>query len=256
MGTDGQIWGGEFLVCDSHGFERRAHLRYAALPGGDRAARQGWRMAAAHLYDALGPEYRQLDLPCWSAAPAATWRVIDRLIAKPDVLTSSVGRLFDAVSAICGVSQESTYEGESAMLLEAAANESCGETYRIDLNTETLPWIVDTRPMMVEIARAIASGASPGRVSRCFHDSLALMIETVCSRLREGCGVDKVCLSGGAFQNFTLLQASANLLRRSGFQVYLHSQVPPNDGGLSLGQAVIAATYLERTPPDVSGDSR
>lgn len=250
-GADGQIWGGEFLVCDYASYTRWAHLRYVALPGGDQAIRQAWRMAAAHLYDALGPDCRILDLPCWRAAPGATWNVLERLIQRPALRTSSCGRLFDAVSSLCGISQESSYEGESAMLLEEAAAAANDETYSLPdqmyalpLIADQFPWIIDTRPMISRIAQEIASGRSVSKVSRCFHDSIAHMIERACSKIRETNSMDKVCLSGGAFQNFTLLAQASEQLRRSGFQVFLHSKVPPNDGGLSLGQAVIAVTYL------------
>jgi hydrogenase maturation protein HypF len=246
FGTDGQVWGGEFLLCDYHGFERCAHLRYVALPGGDRAAKQGWRMAAAHLYDAMGSDFRKNDLPCWSAAPAGSWKVIDQMLTRPGILTSSCGRLFDAVSAICGISLESGYEGESAMLLEAAATTAGDETYTIVLDRQSLPWTIDTRPMLRQIAGEISIGRSPAAVAACFHRSVALMIETVCGRIRESDGVSKVCLSGGTFQNLTLLADAAALLRRGGFEVLLHAQVPPNDGGISLGQAVIGAAFLER----------
>ena len=252
FGTDGQIWGGEFLLCDYRGFERCAHLRYVALPGGDRAARQGWRMAAAHLHDALGPDYRRLDLPCWNAASVSTLKLIDRLIARRSIVTSSCGRLFDAVSAICGISGESSYEGESAMLLEASARGQSEEPYQFKLDMQTIPWTLDTRPLLAQIAREISSGRSPGAVSRCFHDSVAHMIEAVCMQIRERNGVDKVCLSGGTFQNFTLLESSVALLRNSGFDVLLHSRVPPNDGGISLGQAVVAAAYLDSVNAAVS----
>ncbi|MDQ6679280.1 MAG: Sua5/YciO/YrdC/YwlC family protein, partial [Acidobacteriota bacterium] len=257
FGTDGQVWGGEFLLCGYHGFERCAHLRYVPLPGADRAARQGWRMAAAHLSDALGPEFRRLDLPCWTVASSHSWKLIQQTIERPAVRTSSCGRLFDAVSAICGISLESGYEGESAMLLEAAAEETeTGEAYTMELDRRTDPWTIDTRPMMRRIAKEIASGRSSRIVARCFHHSIALMIDSVCGKLRERNGVDKVCLSGGTFQNFTLLSDAAALLRRSGFHVFLHSQVPPNDGGISLGQAVIGAAFLERMDSNVSRDSR
>jgi hydrogenase maturation protein HypF len=260
FGSDGQIWGGEFLLCDYRGFERCAHLRYAALPGGDRAARQGWRMAASCLHDALGPDYRRLDLPCWQATSASNWKLIDKLIARPAIQTSSCGRLFDAVSAICGISLESGYEGESAMLLEAAADSHGDGTYKFGLNAVDLPWTIDTRPMLTQVARDISSGRSPGAVSRAFHDSVALMIESVCRKLRERNGVERVCLSGGTFQNVTLLKTSTDLLRANGFRVFLHSRVPPNDGGLSLGQAVIAAAHadavLKGVDSNVSRDSR
>ncbi len=250
-GADGQIWGGEFLVCDYASYTRWAHLRYVSLPGGDQAIRQPWRMAAAHLYDALGPDCRKLDLPFWHAAPPSTWNVLERLIERPALRTSSCGRLFDAVSSLCGVSQANSYEGESAMLLEEAAAATNDETdslpgdfYSMPIVADQFPWSIDTRPMISRIAQQIASGASAADVSYCFHNSVARMIEEACSRIREINSVDQVCLSGGAFQNFTLLARVSEQLRRSGFQVFLHSKVPPNDGGLSLGQAVIAATYL------------
>ena len=249
-GTDGQIWGGEFLLCDYAGFERCAQLRYVALPGGDRAARQGWRMAAAHLFDAAGASCRDMDLPCWETVPQGSWKVLEQLIRRPSLMTSSCGRLFDAVSSICGISQENGYEGESAMLLEAAATAGEGrdeEEYAFELEEQVWPWVIDSRAMILQVAREIARGSTPGSVARCFHRSLARIIEVVCKQLRERTGVNKVCLSGGTFQNFTLLARAEELLRRDGFEVYLHAKVPPNDGGLSLGQAVIAAAFLERT---------
>ncbi len=248
-GTDGQVWGGEFLVCDYMGFERQAHLEYVPLPGGDRAARQGWRMAAAFLRGAFGPDYRRLPLPCWDAAPESTWAVIDHLIAKPAIRTSSAGRMFDAVAAICGISAESNYEGESAMLLEAAAWEepeySYEKKYDFLLKKEVVPWEISTGTALAEIARDVASGCGTGVISACFHAAVARMIEAVCVEIRQRRGVDRVCLSGGTFQNRLLLKASVGLLRARGFEVLLHSRVPPNDGGVSLGQAVIAAAYLE-----------
>jgi hydrogenase maturation protein HypF len=257
FGPDGHIWGGEFLVCDFTGFTRAAHLRYVPLPGGDRAAREPWRMAASYLFDALGPDYRSFDLPCWQAAPSSTWKLLDRIIvrmiARPTLLTSSCGRLFDAVAAITGISDVNTFEGESAMLLEAAASTDDTDHYKITLEPSG---IVDPRAMLAQIAREIASGASPARVAARFHNSVAHVINLVCGQVRERNGLDKVCLSGGVFQNFTLLTRSVDRLRRSGFQVYLHSQVPPNDGGISLGQAVIAAHSLSQDNPHVPRHSR
>jgi hydrogenase maturation protein HypF len=247
FGTDAQIWGGEFLVCDYHGFRRWAHLRYVPLPGGDRAARQGWRMAASHLYDAMGHEAaRKLDLPCWSAAPAAAWKIVDHLIRKPTIQTSSCGRLFDAVSAICGISLESGYEGESAMLLEGAATAASSEgSYEIGIDRHALPWTIDTRPMIEQIATGIATGHNPQHVARCFHRAIANMIGAVVSSIRAQTGIERVCLSGGTFQNPLLLEGAVGVLRSSGFEVFLHSQVPPNDGGISLGQAVIGAASID-----------
>jgi hydrogenase maturation protein HypF len=246
-GSDGQVWGGEFLLCDYHGFERRAHLRYVPLPGGDMAARQGWRMAAAHLFDALGENFRDAPLACWQAVPPAAWNLLPQMLRAPALRTSSCGRLFDAVSSLCGISHESSYEGESAMLLEAAAARETGpETYPIDLDTTTDPWTIDTRPLLRHIVQALARSTPSRTVAHCFHNSVAHIIEVACCKLRERTGVDKVCLSGGTFQNSTLLARVAARLGAQGLAVYLHSQVPPNDGGLSLGQAVIAASLFER----------
>ncbi len=247
LGLDGQIWGGEFLLCDFSGFERAAHLRYVALPGGDRAAREPWRMAASHLRDAFGDDARNLDLPCWSAAKPSTGKVVEQLISKRRIVTSSCGRLFDAVASICGFSQESNYEGESAMLLEAAAaGVDTDERAPVELDCGVDPWVIDTRITVEWIARAITSGRSPQLIARCFHNTIAYIIEVVCTKVRERSGVDKVCLSGGTFQNWTLLTSAVGRLRREGFEVFLHSKVPPNDGGLSLGQAVIAAHFLSK----------
>ncbi len=132
------------------------------------------------------------------------------------------------------------------MLLEEAARDEGDEQYEVLLRTDTVPWTIDTRALIAQIARDISSGRSPRAVSRGFHNAMALMIASVCGALRERNGLDKVCLSGGTFQNFTLLAQAVRLLRQRGFQVFLHSLVPPNDGGLSLGQAVIAANFLER----------
>ncbi len=247
-GSDGQIWGGEFLICDYAGFERAAHLRYVPLIGGDRAVREGYRMAAAHLYDAFGSSYREHALPVWNAAPASTWKIFDRLLERPNILTSSCGRLFDAVSSLAGVCQQSDYEGEAAMLLEntaaTAASESVAEPYPFPIECGSFPWVIDTRPMIRRVAHDVAHGCGSAQISGCFHDSIANMMESVCLGLRERTGIEKVCLSGGTFQNFTLLRRALDRLARRGFQVFMHAKVPPNDGGLSLGQAVIAATTL------------
>jgi hydrogenase maturation protein HypF len=247
FGTDGQIWGGEFLVADFNGFERRAHLRYVPLPGGDGAAKQGWRMAIAHLHDALGAEYRTLDLDCWKHLSATSWKVLEKVIAQPLIWTSSCGRLFDSVAAICGISPENTYEGQSAMLLEAVAASWQGdEAYMTEIDFRTNPWTVDTRPMIREIVTDVKRRCPIPQIARRFHNGLAAAIENTCGELRKQEVINDVCLSGGTFQNWTLLGETVTRLRRSGFQVYLHSRVPPNDGGISLGQAAIGAAFCER----------
>jgi hydrogenase maturation protein HypF len=245
-GADGQIWGGEFLICDYHGFERAAHLRYVPLIGGDQAIRQGFRMAAAHLHDAFGPAWRQLDLPIWHSASAQTWNIFEQLLERPGPLTSSCGRLFDAVSAMTGICQQSSYEGEAAMLLENAGATTNLESYDCPLSTGNFPWVIDTRPMIRRMTEQLIIGTDSAQISGCFHNSMVNMMEAVCVGLRERTGIEKVCLSGGTFQNFTLLRGALSRLGQRGFQVFTHAKVPPSDGGLSLGQAAIAATMLQR----------
>jgi len=247
-GTDGAVWGGEFLVCDYSGFERAAHLRYVPLIGGDRAAREGWRMAAAHLYDAFGPAYPTAAEPIRGLASPAWWKTFDQLLTRPAPQTSSCGRLFDAVSALTGICPQSSFEGEGAMLLEAAAA-GCDydDAYPFAICEDGAPWTIDTRPTIRAIAAERATGHHPNRIASTFHGTLGHMIKTLSVKLRDKTGLNKVCLSGGSFQNATLLSHVLPMLRNEGFDVFLHSRVPANDGGISLGQAVIAATFLRRT---------
>ena len=237
-GTDGQIWGGEFLVCGYRSFRRVAHLRYVPLIGGEKAIRDGSRMAAAFLYDAFGPDYRKLSIPSQVRNLPA---VLDQILARPKLWTSSCGRLFDAVASLAGICHASSYEGEAAMLLEAAATEGSG-SYRFAIapNGE-----IDTRLLIRDIVHDVERGCAPGSIAARFHHTLSAMIEMVCKRLRDETGIEQVCFSGGTFQNCRLAGGALAMLENSGFQVFMHSQVPPNDGGLSLGQAVIAAAWLE-----------
>jgi hydrogenase maturation protein HypF len=239
-GTDGKIWGGEFLVCDYAGFERRTHLRYVPLAGGDIAVRQPWRSALAYLRDA-GVDTGFL---AEQVAPDAL-RVVEAMLAQGvnTIETSSCGRLFDAVAAIAGVRLESSYEGQGAMEMEALAAGAApdsAEIYPFDI----LGGEIDFR----ETIRAIARDRSrPELVAGRFHSTLAHAIVRVCVKIAASEGLRRVCLSGGTFQNFYLLGLTAGLLRKAGLDVYLHSRVPPNDGGLSLGQAAVANRRLSMT---------
>ncbi len=233
-GTDGLIWGGEFLICDYLSFERRFHFRYVPLPGGDAAIRQPWRSALSYLADA-----ELAVTPALEAVPAAQRRVVEAMLAGRvnTVDTSSCGRLFDAVSAMLGVRLETTYEGQAAIELEAAAAPGITEPYPYAIDADT----IDFR----ETIRAIARDGSPREVrSARFHNTVSTAIAETCRRMRQQDGLTGVCLSGGTFQNAYLLNHTVQLLRTAGFQVFMHAKVPPNDGGLSLGQAVIASSLL------------
>ncbi len=238
-GADGAIWGGEFLVAGYAGFERRAHLRYVPLAGGDAAVREPWRSALAYLSDALGPA-APLD-----SVPEERVRIVRRMIEKGvnTVRTSSCGRLFDAVAAIIGLRREITFEGQAAIELEMAALDGVTERYPFEISGDG-PWQLDFRPSIERIAREAAGGTPSGVVAARFHNTLAGAIVETCRRIRGETRLDRVCLSGGTFQNVRLLGLVAPALRSAGFQVFLHGKVPPNDGGIALGQAAVAAELM------------
>jgi hydrogenase maturation protein HypF len=231
-GTDGRIWGGEFLVADEKAFERRAHFRYVPLPGGDAAIRQPWRSALSYLLDAgLG-----------ETAPARPeTKVVRSMIERRvnTVMTSSCGRLFDAVASIVGLRHETSFEGQAAIELESIAEPGVEAAYPFEIAGE--PIQIDFRPM---IERIVRERKPPAYVSAAFHNTVAAVIVEIARRLRASDGLTRVCLSGGTFQNVLLLERALAGLRESGFEVFLHSRVPPNDGGLALGQAVIAQGLL------------
>jgi hydrogenase maturation protein HypF len=240
-GTDGKIWGGEFLVADFAGFQRRAHLRYVPMPGGDAAVRQPWRMALSYLRDTFGPGLLPDSLRFLQDVPARQISLIDAMIERriQTVETSSCGRLFDAVAAMVGLGGRVSFEGQAAITLEAAALVGVEERYDFRVN-DVDPAEIDMRPTVEGIVRDISLGKGAGYISARFHNTVASEIVDVCQRLREQEGLNRVCLSGGVFQNMYLLERTMKGLYGCAFEVFQHQLVPPNDGGISLGQAVIA----------------
>jgi len=247
-GTDGAIWGGEFLIADYASFRRAAHLKYTPLPGGDGAIRRPYRIALAHLWAAGVPWEERL--PPVAAASPAERAILARQLERGvnTVPTSSIGRLFDAVSALAGVRQEINYEAQAAIELEMLVEEAMEETYTFGLEggsgSELELEEVDAIPVIRAVAADVRAGTPAGVVAAKFHGGLAAMIRDVCLRLREETGLNKVALSGGVFQNVTLLRRTVPLLQEAGFTVYTHHLVPPNDGGVSLGQVVIASMRM------------
>ena len=222
-GTDGTVWGGEFFFVDGAQFERMAHLRPFRLPGGETAVREGWRSAASVQWAAVGPD-AVADRP----ERSVLLRMIERGINAP--WTTSVGRLFDAVASMAGVAQESRFEGQAAMLLERQIGDlATDESYPLPDG--------DWAPLIEAVHQDVARGEAAAGIAARFHNALANWIVSVALRA----GVEKVALSGGVFQNGYLVERTAALLEGRGFQVYTHQRVPPNDGGIALGQAVIAA---------------
>jgi len=244
-GTDGKIWGGEFLIADYAGFERRAQLRYIPLAGGDRAVREPWRLALSYLLDAFGSEFDSLDLPLLARIPAKKMAGVRSMIERRinTVDTSACGRLFDAVSSLAGVRDEVNFEAQAAIELEQIALAGMDDAYPFEIGSG-VPIEIDMRPAIRAIARDVLDSEPPGWISAAFHNTVARVIVEICNRLRTAEGIRRVCLSGGTFQNLYLLERARSALQRDGFEVYLHAQVPPNDGGLALGQAMIANRVL------------
>ena len=246
-GTDGKIWGGEFLVADLETFERRAHLRYLPLPGGDAAVRQPWRMALSYVRDTFGNGALPEEMKFLQAVPEKQIAVVDAMITRriQSIETSSSGRLFDAVAALVGLGSEVTFEGQAAIALESAAQPGVEDRYTFHVE-ESEPMQLDMRPMIEDVVRDLARGASVGLISARFHNTVVAAIVEVCQRIRQQEQLTRVCLSGGVFQNMYLLKHTVKDLDKDGFQVFLHALVPPNDGGISLGQAAIANAILRR----------
>jgi hydrogenase maturation protein HypF len=258
FGHDGTIWGGEFLVTDGRMFRRAAHLEPWHLPGGDACVRHPWRTALAALHAAGCPWDRRLA-PVQAAGPTGAGVIGRQLDTRLQcVATSSMGRLFDAVAALAGLSQSVTYEAEAALALEslAARHESFTGSYaysiqadldgRDALGCETL--VVRWHDLVRSVA-ADAVAERPGReIAFDFHQATATMIVAVCRRLRESGGGETVGLTGGVFQNVVLLELAAAGLAAEGFEVLVPRRVPPNDGGIALGQVVRARAILSQSP--------
>ena len=240
FGTDGTVWGGEFLLADFAGFTRRAHLRNVLLPGGDAAVRQPWRMTLSYLRDVFGQQIPG-ELECFQGIDEKQVALVDTMLTRriQTVETSSCGRLFDAVAALLGVASEVTFEGQAAIALEAMADGGIEGRYDFEVE-ENETMILDFRPVIAAIVEDLSRGRRAGEISACFHNTLSVAIGEVCDKIGAADGLNRVCLSGGSFQNLYLLGRTVVELRRRGFGVFLHAQVPANDGGLSLGQAMIA----------------
>ncbi len=239
-GTDATIWGGEFLLADLTGFERAGHLATVPMPGGAAAIRQPWRMAAAYLDAAYpgglpgGLDIERRNAPRWGDVLTMARRGINAPV------TSSAGRLFDAVAAILGVRDVISYEGQAAVELEqrAALSEDAGYAAAIE---EGDPLRIAGADLVRAVTCDLLAGVGAGVIAARFHNGVAETIVAACLLLRERCGLGVVALSGGVFQNLLLLDRTVAGLERAGFRVLVHSQVPPNDGGISLGQAAVAA---------------
>ena len=241
-GGDGTVWGGELLVGGLDGFERAGSLWPVRLPGGDRPAREPWRMACAWLSAAFG-ELPPLPRRLSGRLAPERWEQVAQLcaigVASP--LTTSAGRLFDAVAALCGLRARATYEGQAAAELEGVADMSERRAYPLPLIESDGLLLLDARPTVAAVLADLDAGTPAARVSARFHTTLAHASATACEQLAERAGLSTVVLSGGVFQNRLLLERTAERLERSRLRVLIPARLPPNAGGISYGQAAIAA---------------
>jgi hydrogenase maturation protein HypF len=231
-GLDGTIWGGEFFLARGADFERVAHLRPFRLPGGEAAVREGWRSGASLLWEIFGsegvPESPQKAILC---------RMLERGVNAP--LTTSVGRLFDAVASLSGIAHRNCFEGQAAMQLEREIDAiSTDECYCL----RDGDGIADWAPLIEAVQADVRKRVAPAVISARFHNALAHWIVRVAHRV----GLRQVVLSGGVFQNSYLVERAASLLEARGFRVHTHRRVPANDGGIALGQAVLAGALSQR----------
>ena len=249
LGEDGTLWGGEFLLADYRGYRRVAHLRQAPLPGGVKAMLEPWRNTYAHIVTHLGRaaferDYAGLELAEWLRQRPLD--LLDRMLAAGlnSPMSSSCGRLFDAVAGALDLSRAGIgYEGEAAIALEVLARRAgdAGEAYPFAVDVDGEPWQLDPAPMWRALFDDLAAGTAPERIAARFHAGLAAAVAGLGERLAREHGVGSVALSGGVLQNRTLFEALAQRLETAGLDVLAHERVPANDGGLALGQAVIAA---------------
>ncbi|HBO84812.1 MAG: carbamoyltransferase HypF [Deltaproteobacteria bacterium GWC2_42_11] len=245
-GTDGNIWGGEFLIADRKDFIRFAHFNYVPMPGSDAAARKPWRMGLSHLVHTYGDGAKELIHKIFSDRIQENQlntilKMMKNSINSP--LTSSCGRFFDAVSSLIGAKDLATYEGEAAVKLEMLAETKCYDTYNFNI-TDGFPLVVCTKQIIKEIIDDAKANLPVSVISAKFHNTIAETILTAAQMVQKKHNLDKVVLSGGVFQNSFLVKRTAEKLTVSGFEVFLNEKVPSNDGGISLGQAVIAAEHF------------
>ena len=261
FGSDGTIWGGEFLMGGYDGFQRAAHFRQTRLPGGDAAVREPWRMAVSYLYQLMGDQAFELDHPVIKRMNEIEASLLKSMLQKGlnSPLTSSCGRLFDAVAALLGIRHFVSYDGQAAIELEALAELSDDSAaYAYEICTDNLPHPAFGHPLpkgegtpTIDFSRTIAAiladqsaGCSNAIIARRFHNTVAEALTQMCIKIAAETGLDRVVLSGGVFQNRLLSELVYNLLSSNQLQVFTHRLVPPNDGGIALGQAAIAGRRI------------
>lgn len=248
FGTDGTIWGGEFLSVDKNGFQRFAHLKTFALPGSGAAIKSPRQVAVGLLYGLYnGGVFLMSKWQERLRFSTSEWRVLERVLSKEfqAPITSSMGRLFDGVSALLGLAQENSFEAEAAMKLEFAAQNAKGKQvvypFALNHNATTQAWELDWRPMLEKLLEDLEAGKKVEWIASTFHNTLIETLVAVCKKQEE----KRIVLSGGCFQNKILLESAVTRLKEEGFVPFWHQRVPPNDGGIALGQMLALAQEEE-----------
>jgi hydrogenase maturation protein HypF len=247
FGPDGTVWGGEILLVEGAGYRRLGHFRHVPLPGGAQAVREPWRMALSYLWS-LAPDAPESLFPEFFRGIAkhrsrVLLQMMERRVNSP--MTSSCGRLFDAAAALAGFRNREriSYEGQAAIELEQAITEDSG-SYQTVLSREGSLWILDPLPMVRDLVEDARSGCPPGAMSARFHNGMVNLLARAAAQLAQETGVQRVALSGGVFQNAYLSVHLESRLRDLGLDTYVHTQLPPNDACISLGQAFVAGHWL------------
>lgn len=256
-GEDGNIWGGEFFTGGYRGFERAIHLDYVRMPGGEMAVKEPWRMAVSYLYDTFDGICDKIDseyginiggINVLGDIEARDIKTAAALIEKGfnSPLTSSMGRFFDAVSSLIGIRSKISYEGQAAIELENESQSGDFGAYSFLIKSGDEISKVDSSGIIKGILEDMSNGVSRGIIAARFHETIVSVVLEGCLKIRGCTGLSRVALSGGVFQNMRLLKRCLLRLREKEFEVFIHGRVPPNDGGIALGQAVMAAVSLAK----------
>ena len=245
-GTDGKLWGGEVLVGDSYSFQRAAHLLYAPLPGGEKAIKEPWRTALGCLSMIYDTDTIEKIAP--TGLLAHNWQVLLQAASSGfnAPFTSGMGRLFDAVAALSGIGRIVDYDGQAAIALEQLLDRTEKGSYDISITAEDDGYLLDWREMLTQILTDIHNKTDVGVISARFHRAICNISLDICLRLRDETGINIVALSGGCWQNLFLINNVKKQLAENGFKVLINSRVPINDGGISYGQAAVAAAQIEK----------
>jgi hydrogenase maturation protein HypF len=248
FGSDETLWGAEFMVADFRNYTRAANMKYAYMPGGQACIREPWRMGCSYLYDVYGEDFFNIGIPFTRKINKHSWETMLNMIKKkvnsPKI--SSMGRLFDGVSAVLNLRDSVNYEGQSAVELEQIIDDTFCQargyefTFDRDVTGTKGKYVIDFAPVIKQIVNDIKNNVAQPVISAKFHFAIVTLIENLCKKINEETGIKKVVLTGGVFQNVFLVEHARDRLTKSGFDVYSHSRIPTNDGGICLGQAVIA----------------